>query len=311
MPRQDRLPDRPAQDGLAAGIVAFGPDPGTILPLVATVAPQVGTIFVFINALIDEPLKAELARAPKVVILDSDVNFGIGTALNVIVLGAALAGFRHVILFDQDSRPDAALVPGLLTSFEGLLATGERPAVVGPRLVAPTGEGYKSPRYFRRPGAAPRGDLTPVRYLPTSGSLVSVDAFRRIGAFRGDYFIDGIDLEWCFRAWAGGYSCWCAATIPMPHTVGQGVVGSRAWGLETPRQHGFRLETYVRNTVYGFRLPHVPWSWKLRQGAYLIIQMAVLTAASGARASLIRRLGRGVLDGLRGRLGPPDGAPRA
>jgi rhamnosyltransferase len=200
-------------------------------------------------------------------------------------------------------------VPSLLDSFNSLAASGAEPASVGPRLVAPAGEAYKSPRYFRRPGVAPRGDLTPVQYLPTSGSLVSIEAFRRIGPFRGDYFIDGIDLEWCFRAWARGYSCWCATSIPVPHTVGQGVVGSGALGLETPRQHGFRLETYIRNTLYGFRLPHVPWSWKLRQGAYLIIQIAVMAAAGGSRAELVRRLGRGVRDGLRGRLGPPEGAP--
>jgi rhamnosyltransferase len=61
--------------------------------------------------------------------------------------------------------------------------------------------------------------------------------------------------------------------------------------------------------VYGFRLPHIPLSWKLRQGAYLVAQVALLTVASGFNPSLLRRLGRGFVNGIRGRLGPPDGVP--
>jgi rhamnosyltransferase len=94
----------------------------------------------------------------------------------------------------------------------------------------------------------------------------------------------------------------------MPHTVGEGAYEVKGVGIRTPRQRDFRYETYVRNTVYGFRLPHIPLSWKLRQGGYLAAQVAFIGVKTGFRPSLMRRFARGIADGLRGRLGPPEGA---
>jgi rhamnosyltransferase len=293
---------------LAAGVVLFEPDPGTLRALVAAIGPGVATIYLFVNALSDTALRAELEALPQVAIIDSPVNFGVGEALNLIVLQAALAGFGEVILFDQDSRPVPTVIASLVSVYRSLVAQGANPAVVAPRLVAPSGAAFKAPRYFPHPGRRGGAQAQPVRFVPTSGSLVSIAAFRSVGTFRGDYFIDGIDLEWCFRAWRRGYSCWCANDVTMVHTVGEGVLEARALGVRTPRQRDFRFETYVRNTVYGFRLAHIPLSWKLRQAAYLLLQFAAAAVASRFRGSLLKRFARGFVNGLRGRLGPPDGA---
>jgi rhamnosyltransferase len=305
-PSRSAAPSGPSS--LAAGIVVFEPDPGTLRALIAAIGPGVGTIYLFINALSDGALRAELGALPRVVVVDSPVNFGVGEALNLIVLHAALAGFTEVILFDQDSRPAPSVVPELARLHRSLVAQGANPAVVAPRLVAPSGAGFKAPRYFPQSGKRGGPEAQPVRFVPTSGSLLSVSAFREIGAFRGDYFIDGVDLEWCFRAWQHGYSCWCAGRITMVHTVGEGVLEARTLGVRTPRQRDFRFETYVRNTVYGFRLRHIPLSWKLRQASYLLLQFAAAAVASRFRLSLLKRFARGFVNGVRGRLGPPDGA---
>ncbi|HEY8381977.1 MAG TPA: glycosyltransferase family 2 protein [Microvirga sp.] len=297
----------PTEPSLAAAIVVFEPDTDILRGLIAAVAPAVGTTFVFINALSDAALRSELAARPGLVLVDAPRNFGIGEALNILALHAIWAGYGQLILFDQDSRPSAGLVPGLVALAAALRSRGETPAVVGPRLVAPPG--HKAPRYVPRPTGRGDGDAEAVHFLPTSGSLVDLDAFRRVGTFRGDYFIDAIDLEWCFRAWARGYSCWCARHIAMPHTVGEGVIAARRLGLATPRQKDFRFETYVRNTVYGFRLGHIPLSWKIRQGLYLLAQFGLLMTSPGPRIPLAKRFARGFLHGVLGRLGPPQGAP--
>jgi rhamnosyltransferase len=299
---------RASPTNLAAGIVVFEPDRDILLALVAAVGPGVGTIFIFINALTNRALRTELEDRPRVRLIDSPVNFGVGDALNLIVLHAALAGFSEVLLFDQDSRPSCSLAPELFSIYHALVDQGARPSVVAPRLIAPSGATYKAPRYFRHPGVREESGAQPVHFVPTSGSLVSIEAFRNVGAFRGDYFIDGIDLEWCFRAWTHGYSCWCADGVSMIHTVGEGILEARSLGIRTPRQRDFRFETYVRNTVYGFRLRHIPVSWKLRQATYLLLQFATAAVATGFRASLLKHFARGFINGLRGRLGPPDGA---
>jgi len=308
------VPPRPAAPAapqrLAAGVVVFEPDPATLRALIEAIEPAVDTIYIFVNALSDAALRADLESRPRVAIIDSPLNFGVGEALNLIVLHAAWAGFTEVVVFDQDSKPVASVVPSLVGLYRSLLDEGAKPAVVAPRLVAPPGAAFKAPRYFTHPGRPRAPEAQPVCFVPTSGSLVSIAAFRSIGPFRGDYFIDGIDLEWCFRAWQRGYSCWCARHVDMVHTVGEGVLEAPALGIRTPRQRDFRFETYVRNTVYGFRLRHIPLSWKLRQGAYLVLQFAAAAGASGFRRSLLKRFARGFVNGLRGRLGPPDGALR-
>lgn len=292
----------------AAGVVVFEPDPDILRDLLRAIGPGVGITFVFVNSLTNRMLRAELERDPSVVLIESPVNFGVGAALNLIVLHAALAGWSEVVLFDQDSRPSFTVVPGLCEIHRALVGRGLSPAVIAPRLVAPAGESYKAPRYFPHSMTASGVGAQPVRFVPTSGSLLSVEAFRSVGPFRGDYFIDGIDLEWCFRAWSRGYSCWCAKEVEMVHTVGQGTIEVPALGVRTPRQLDFRIETYVRNTVYGFRLGHIPLSWKVRQACYLLVQFAAAAIATRFEAALLRRFARGFMNGLRGRLGPPDGA---
>jgi rhamnosyltransferase len=291
---------------VAGGVTAFGPDPGTLLALIEAVAPSVHVVLVFVNGYADEALVEQLRKDSRVQVLYSERNQGVGHALNQIVDAAALSGCDSVVLFDQDSRPRSDVLPLLMASAQALRRGGQKPAAVGPKLHAQTSS-TKQPRYFERKNHTAQELAVPVHYLPTSGTLISIDAFREIGPFRGDYFIDGIDLEWCFRAWAKGYSCWLATNVTMEHTVGDGSVG--AFGFRTPQQKEFRLETYVRNTIYGFRLPHISFSWKLRQAAYLAAQVALFSIASGFRPSLMKRFGRGIVNGIRGRLGPPDGVP--
>ncbi len=133
----------------------------------------------------------------------------------------------------------------------------------------------------------------PVDFLPTSGTLFNLRVLRETGLFRADFFIDAIDLEWCFRAWARGGSCWLAGDVPMVHTVGSGAI-PLGFGLTMPNQRPFRMGTYLRNTVYGFRLAHIPLGWKLRQAAYLPLQIWGFARHHGFRAEAVRAHAGGV-----------------
>jgi len=177
--------------------------------------------------------------------------------------------------------------------------------VVGP-VPAPA-PGHKAPAYPPRPGAPARDDLAPVQFLATSGSLIDLDAFARVGPFRGDFFIDGVELEWCFRAWSLGYGCYQTDAVAIPHRVGGGTV--RAFGITMPRQPLFRMATYLRNAIYAWRLPHVPLRWKLAQAAYLPLQAGLYWADSGWRPAVLLRLLAAARDGALGRLGPPRDLP--
>ncbi|MHB2207720.1 glycosyltransferase family protein [Methylobacterium sp. CM6257] len=298
------MPD-PRLSGLALGITLFRPGRDQVDRVVAQASAGFGAVIAFDNGGLTPADGARLTRAG-VSLLTEGQNLGIAEALNRIAAAARAAGADTLLLLDQDAEPPAGLAPTLLAGLGRLRAAGIPVAVVGP---APgPAPGHKAPAYPARPGAPERGDLAPVQFLATSGSLIDLDAFARVGPFRADFFIDGVELEWCFRAWSRGYGCYVARAAAIPHRVGGGVI--RAFGIAMPRQPLFRMATYLRNAVYAWRLPHVPLRWKLAQAAYLPLQAGLYWTDSGWRPAVLVRLLAAARDGALGRLGPPRDLPQ-
>lgn len=301
--RPGPVPD-PRLSRLALGVTLFRPDPDQV----ARVRAQAGSGFAAVIAFDNGGLAAEaaerLARAG-VTLLSAGTNLGIAEALNRIAGAARDAGADTLLLLDQDSEPPADLAVTLLAALDRLRGAGCPVAVVGP-APAPAA-GHKPPAYPPRPGAPARDGLAPVQFLATSGSLIDLAAFAQVGPFRADFFIDGVELEWCFRAWSRGHGCYLARDAAIPHRVGGGVI--RACGVTMPRQPLFRMATYLRNAVYAWRLPHVPRRWKLAQLAYLPLQAGLYWADAGFRPAVVLRLLAAARDGALGRLGPPHDLP--
>ncbi|HEX2020107.1 MAG TPA: rhamnosyltransferase [Aurantimonas sp.] len=289
-----------------AGVTIFRPEPGQLRDLMQRLAEEGLEVLVHVDGptghAIDADLLSELQTARGVTVFQAPVNRGIGAGLNALAQAARTAGFRKILLFDQDSAPLPGLAFRLEHAFDFLLDAGARPAVVGPRPVAASGETSKPPRYSKRPRIAAVGNLRPVNYVISSGSLVSLDAIDAVGDFRDDYFIDAIDTEWCFRAWHRGRSVWSDDRLEMPHRVGSGVV--RFGPLRFPQQSEARMITYLRNQSHGLRLPHVPLRWKVRFIAYAPLQAAAYVARAPRKRRSASRFLRAISDGLRARLGP-------
>lgn len=285
---------------VAAGITLFHPTAEQIAALPGRLPQGLCVRLAFANSVLGPDARDALAEAG-FTLLGDGTNLGIAEAMNRLAEAAGTAGARCLYLLDQDAAADPALPASLLAGRETLCALGLTPAVVGPAPAAAAG--HKAPSYPARPGAAPVAGLRPVQFLATSGSLVDLAAFARTGPFRTDFFIDGVELEWCFRAWSLGCGTYLDPASSLPHRVGGGTI--RAFGIAMPRQPLFRMATYLRNSVYAWRLPHLPLSWKLAQGLYLPAQAALYWADSGCRPAVLARLAGAARDGLLGRLGPP------
>ncbi len=174
----------------------------------------------------------------------------------------------------------------------------------GPLAVSIDCENFKPPRIFRQKSVSPKGTSWPAEFIISSGSLLNLEIFDQVGPFREDFFIDAIDIEWCFRAWAWGYSCWIDSAISMPHRLGQGVIRVPLLDIRLTRQPPARIYSYVRNQMAILYLPHIPLRWKLRIFPYLMFQSAVyLITCPGIRGDIMRAFCYGFTDGLRSRLG--------
>ncbi|WP_246686334.1 MULTISPECIES: glycosyltransferase family 2 protein [unclassified Methylobacterium] len=290
---------------LAIGLTLFHPSRDQVDDIVRRYAGSRHPVLAFDNGGLG-PVDRMKLEAAGVRLLSAGSNVGIAAALNGVVEAATRVGADGVLLLDQDAQVGPEMIGALADARTRLRAENRPCAVIGPVPGRANAEA-KPPRFRRRPRQAAVGTLVPVEFLATSGSLVDVAAFRAVGPFRADYFIDGVELEWCFRAWDVGYGCWMAQDAAIGHRVGGGTI--RALGIETPRQPLFRMATYLRNSVYGWRLRHIPLPWKLRQVAYLPVQTLLYWRDSGYRPAVLRRLAGAVLDGFRGRLGRPFDAP--
>jgi len=292
---------------MAAATVLYRPDPAVLDALLAPLAAAGLRLFIFVNGAVSEAIELRLARLADAHLIRSPDNLGLGAGLNAVVGAAQNEGFGHIVLFDQDSTPDAGLLPKLLDAFQALRAPGAvptavAPAVLGPLLVAPENEAFLPPWYSRRPETLAAPGIA-VDFLPTSGSLLSIAAWRAIGPFRADYFIDGIDVEWCFRAWAKGFSCVLAEELRMVHRWGH-VEEAGKRRPQILRQSDLRTYYYLRNAVNGLRLPHLPLRWKARVGFRLAAQSGLLLRDRRFGRATWQLLAKAIGDGWSGRLGP-------
>lgn len=303
---------------IVAGIVTYNPEIPILRDLVGAIAGEVAAVVIVANSPMsagDEAVLREAADDTPVHIDDPGDNIGLGSAYERIMARADSgdADFHdvgHVILFDQDSSPPVGMVSALVARMDMLRRMGEHPALIGPTPVSAT-PGHKAPSVYGHSSGRSVADSRAVWFAISSGSVIDVAAFRDVGAFRSDFFIDAIDIEWCFRAWSAGYSCWTANDILMPHRLGGGHVTVPLIGWKLPVQSPPRLGTYARNQAALLRAPHVPRHWKVRVCLYLAAQTVAYWLADHGRTARPTSLVKGFAAGLAGRLGPPKGSARA
>ncbi|WP_158555164.1 glycosyltransferase family 2 protein [Fulvimarina endophytica] len=291
---------RPAMDKhrFAVGLTVFRPDRSLFDTLLETVRGQAGHVFVVVDGPSGEAIEAEhldvLRDTQNVTVLALLANAGIAAGLNRLAEAAGTAGFERILFFDQDSTVDPSLPARLSSALDRLAERGEPVAAVGARPVAAAGSDTRAPRY--RPRGEPVAGLSAVEFAIVSGLMVDLKAFRAIGPFAETLRMDGVDLEWCFRAWSRGYAIFVDPEAVLEHRVGTGVV--RLGPLAFPRQREDRMLNYVRSQAICLRLAHVPLRWKMRTLLYVPVQCAVFALRSPRPVRTLSRLVRAAMKGL-------------
>lgn len=158
------------------------------------------------------PILAGLEQYPAVYVHYNGVNLGIAEALNQGADIAAWKGFSWIITFDQDTEVHSEFLEGLLTAYNDYPAP-ERAAVIGANYIEQNngkcGETVKGGAKF-----------AVVKDVITAGSLISIEILNRLGGFKSQYFIDMVDIEYCFRARQAGYEILITTTTLMTHSIG-------------------------------------------------------------------------------------------
>jgi rhamnosyltransferase len=273
----------PAEDKvLAVGISVYRPDEAMLLSLLAVVRTYGGPVLVHVDGptgeAISPQLMARLSGDGGIAVLQSARNAGIGAALNGMVDEASRRGCAAVIFFDQDSTPSPSMAQHLWQAFADLEARGWRPAVVGPAPTSDPTAPTKVPHYRDKQAPGAPETCRATDYVIISGSLMTMAVLRDVGPFNAAFRMDGIDVEWCFRARSKGYSIWYRPDVAMEHRVGSGIVALGR--LRFPLQSTERMASYAQNQFHLLQLGHVPLWWKLRTLVYVPLQLLVFVMAA-------------------------------
>jgi rhamnosyltransferase len=189
-PAQDRrienhVQSAPAPRRTAAVVVLYEP-PADLLNNVATYLGQVDRVFAVDNTPTPDPTLIDALSGLGVRVLPMGGNRGIAAALNAGCRAAIEAGYDLALTLDQDSTPAPDLVEKLA------LCLGE-PGSDDVLLVAPV---------WQIEGGLPEeisARCVEIGFAMTSGNLVRLDLFEKVGGFREDLFIDRVDTEFCLR----------------------------------------------------------------------------------------------------------------
>jgi rhamnosyltransferase len=248
-------------------------------------------------------------------------NIGLAAAQNLGIERALEFGADYVLISDQDSLPPVRLVQQLAAAFE-FPGTGAPVAAVGPMTVdARTGvpsffvvERHGHPQRYRPQHLADGGEPRPVEvaFLIASGSLLSADAIRAIGAMRSRYFIDHIDTEWCFRARRAGYRLLGVPAACIEHRLGDSVRKVWFFGWRQVMAHSPLRDYYMfRNTLLMLSDTPMRLTWRLHF-LWRLLQFGVyFLGFTGDRWLRSRHMLLGLWHGLKGqggRLDPSTGA---
>ncbi len=228
----------------------------------------------------------------KIKYLGTGKNEGIGFALNKAVGYAIEKGFTHVISMDQDSYFEK----GDFKKYIEIIRKSNylNSAIYTTNYLLKTGLFYEKKDFLKI-----------VDVAMTSGTVISIDIFRKIGLFSDELFIDMIDIEFSLRAKKKGINTLSVQNIVLIHGAGYQTEKKRfLWTYVTPNEYSPIRTYYInRNGVLVFK--KYPFSKCFRKYFYrsVIERTIFVLLYENQKIGKIKAIYLGVFHGIIGRVG--------
>lgn len=222
-------------------------------------------------------------RRKNVTLIKNNRNMGIACALNQIMKYAAENDVQWVLTLDQDSRfPETGL-----KYYENYIA--DDVAILACRI---EDINDKEPKGYTEV-------IESVENCITSGSLNNVEAWKRLGGFDEQLFIDYVDFEYCIRVRKYGYKIIKCNSIVMRHHLGELEI-KKFFGrrIYVTNHSPVRCYYLIRNLIYTYR-KHREIS--RHQNIYIRIckQYGKILFFERSKLVKVKAMNKGIYDGLR------------
>ena len=233
MPLKDEIPL------ICATVILYNPDLH-VIDNILSYSKQVDKIILIDNSevkndLLIQKLKSLISSLEYV--FNGD-NLGIATALNIACKMAIQAHYEWILTMDQDS---------IFCDFELYLKCFKTNVHSKTAVVSPNSE--LDCNYTNTNCTAIQKNMT-----ITSGSLINLNIFNKIGRFEDKLFIDEVDFEYCLKAKKNGYEVLFLENIPLKHNLGE-INKNISTKNKIKTQHNYIRRYYItRNHFYVSKL---------------------------------------------------------
>lgn len=192
---------------VCVGVVLYNPQIERLKQSLEVLAPITEEVILVDNGSFNlKETELLIDEIENVVLLRNVDNLGIATALNRICSYASDHKYDWVLTMDQDTICPADIIQKLLR-----FADIEKVGILCPVV------DYEG---LNIPSKLSDGELTETYACMTSGSLTNLQAWREVGGFREDYFIDYVDNEFCKKLQLNHYRILRVNNCVMHHQLG-------------------------------------------------------------------------------------------
>lgn len=276
---------------IAAGIVLFNPEISRLEENISSIIKQSEIIYLvdngsdnidYINKLVNQ------FDEYKIVLQRNKNNEGIAKALNQLCSMAIGDDFKWILTLDQDSVCPSKMVENY-SKYINEMSVGMLCPVVLDRNKSDKVE-YKD-------------EIAEVKGCITSGSMLSLPAWKKIGGFDENMFIDGVDYDICYRLRLVNYKVVCVRSVVLLHELGH--IQCRHflfWNVIVKNHSAFRKYFIARNIIYVAR----------KRGSILLKAKSILQEIKLLGIVLLYEddkkykmvnIVKGIRDGIRGKVG--------
>ncbi|MCK5665528.1 MAG: glycosyltransferase family 2 protein [Thiotrichaceae bacterium] len=202
-------------------VVLYHPDV-SVVSNIQSYIDYIDRLYVVDNStVVNAKIVAQIKNNNKCVYVNDNENLGLALALNVGAEMAMADAAEWLLTMDQDSRFEEG---ALLQMIQWLneQAEAEVGAGIYVYIKGVTNIGIISPVHnTARSSENVSDDVVEATLAMTSGNLLNLAAFKTIGPFREDFFIDYIDFEYCLRLNNAGYKILIYGKGVLQHRLGE------------------------------------------------------------------------------------------
>lgn len=150
--------------------------------------------------------ESKIPNLKKVEYIYQNENLGIAKALNIACYKAIKEKYKFILTMDQDSCFKSNDVDKMKTKISSLDLSK-----IG--IISPW---HKTKLKLEKP----KEEIDYPLDVMTSGNILNLDIFQKIGGFKEFLFIDGVDIEYCLNLKKNGYKVMRINSIELQHDLG-------------------------------------------------------------------------------------------